>query len=55
MLALGVLELDFCVVERARTRAILNETDECNESEQRAQVAAAHRLSHQAATSKPRI
>src|ERR1700733_7023796 len=34
-LALVALELDFCVLERASTRAALNETAEMDESQQR--------------------
>jgi len=34
-LALVALELDFCVLERAGTRAALDETDEMDETEQR--------------------
>ena len=32
-LALVALELDFCVLERASTRAVLNETDEMDEAQ----------------------
>ncbi|MGO9891727.1 MAG: hypothetical protein ACLP0L_28030 [Solirubrobacteraceae bacterium] len=40
-LALVVLEPDFCVLDRAGTRAALSETDELDELEERPPTAAA--------------